>query len=145
VSVNSEGTVVFNSSQKLAALTVTGDSVATMQARPNGSSSIARVLRLGSLNLGPDGTPTGTLDLKDNVMLIDYSGSSPEGTWNGSAYTGITGWIQIGYDGGLWDGQGIVTSITTAISPNVLTLIGICEASEALGFTGDTAVWGTET
>jgi hypothetical protein len=58
----------------------------------------------GGLSLG-----TGaTLDLTDNQLFIHYnpSGPDPMGT--------IFGYIQSGYDGGLWNGTGIISSTAAA-------------------------------
>ena len=63
----------------------------------------------------------------------------PIGSWNGSAYTGLTGLVAAGYNGGAQNGPGIMTSESHAISPNVLTqlvslsnLSGPCVAPSAL-------------
>jgi hypothetical protein len=80
------------------------------------------------------------LDLRDHDLVIHYAGASPIGSWNGSAYTGITGMIQSGRNGGAWDGSGIVTSMSAAADG--LTGIGVAEASDLLGISaGQTATW----
>jgi hypothetical protein len=50
------------------------------------------------------------------------------GTWNGSAYTGLTGLIASGRNGGAWNGSGIVTSMTDAVGAGALTSVGIATA-----------------
>ena len=50
---------------------------------------------------------TAKLNLSDNDLIADYSGASPIGTLSGSTYTGITGLIQTGRNGGTWNGYGI--------------------------------------
>ena len=47
-----------------------------------------------------------TLDLNDNDLILKYSGVSPIGTWNGAAYTEITGLIKSARNGGTWDATG---------------------------------------
>lgn len=89
----------------------------------------------------------GKLDLRDKSLVIDYvSGSSPIGSWNGSAYTGIAGMIASGYSGGTWTGSGIVTSMSPALAPSSLTTIGYAEASSTFGISGaQTAVFSGQT
>ena len=45
----------------------------------------------------------GKLNLNDEALAVDYSSASPIGTWNGSAYTGITNLITTGRNGGNWN------------------------------------------
>ena len=86
------------------------------------------------------------LNLNDNDMIIDYTGTSTIGSWNGSAYTGLTGMIQQGRNGGSWTGTGIVTGMTAAKDPSTLTNLGIAEASQVLGLSGtQTTLWDGQT
>jgi probable HAF family extracellular repeat protein len=75
------------------------------------------------------------LNLNDKQLTVNYSGTSPIGSWNGSAYTGITGMIQSGRNGGSWNGTGIVTS---SASGN-LTTLGVADVNGevAVKFTYD--------
>jgi hypothetical protein len=109
----------------------------------------------GKLRVISNGTSAGTskvtsiivntgngakLDLTNNDAVIEYSASSPRGTWTGGQYTGLQGLIASGNNNGTWTGPGI-TSSAAAATPGYTTL-GIAEASEALGLTGSqTAVW----
>jgi hypothetical protein len=69
-------------------------------------------------------------------------GSGKVGSWNGSAYTGVTGLIQSGRNGGSWDGSGIVT---TGASGS-LTTLGVATAAGALGLaSGQTGTWAGRT
>jgi hypothetical protein len=80
------------------------------------------------------------LDLTNNDAVIEYSASSPRGTWTGSQYTGLQGLIASGNNNDTWTGPGIISSAAAA-TPGYTTL-GIAEASEALGLSGSqTAVW----
>lgn len=86
------------------------------------------------------------LNLNDNDMIVDYTGTSALGSWSGSAYTGLTGMIQQGRNGGSWTGSGIVTGMTAAKDPNTLTNLGIAEASQVLGLSGtQTTLWDGQT
>src|SRR5439155_1676938 len=98
------------------------------------SGSIA-VLSTGGL---PAGTSTLTsltidsgckLDLTDN-KLIAFGGASAS-SWTGTAYGGIAGLVQKGYNGGFQTGSGIVTSQTAAIKPSVLTALVTMSAADA--------------
>ncbi|HYO10710.1 MAG TPA: glycosyl hydrolase family 18 protein, partial [Tepidisphaeraceae bacterium] len=90
----------------------------------------------------------GTLDLKDKDLIIDHpaGGASPLGSWNGSAYTGVTGMVQSGRAGGAWTGSGIVTTLPAAAGAKPLTALGVSAASTALGISGaQTKLWGGKT
>jgi hypothetical protein len=122
-----EGSVTFNVSQHLKSLLIRSSGLAKM------SQNGGHVLITRNLSINPEG---GRLDLTDNDLVVDYNSVSALGTWNGFGYDGITGLIARGYDGGVWDGAGIVTSMTAAISPNSLTTLGVAEASDSLGISG---------
>jgi hypothetical protein len=131
VNVGSAGWVNFNATQHLKSLTVTGH--ATL------SAGGAKVLRTKSLNV------SGWLDLKDNDLIVDYETSSPIGSWNGGAYTGVTGMIQSGMNGGEWNGNGLMSSSTGDMA-TAHTGLGCAEATEILGIgPGQTEVWSGET
>src|SRR5439155_14171936 len=70
------------------------------------------------------------LDLNDNDLIVDYSSASPQGTWNGTAYTDLTGLIASGRHGRAWDGPGIVSSAARA--NNLMTTLGIDESADVL-------------
>jgi hypothetical protein len=130
VNVASSGSVVFNSTQHLEGLAIT-NGVATLSAGGN------RVLVTRNLSV----TGTGKLDLTNNDLILNYSSISPVGTWNGSAYTNVTGLVASGYNGGNWNGNGIQTSSSSSI-----TGLGVAEASQALSISGtQTAVFAGET
>ncbi|MEA2707878.1 MAG: hypothetical protein QOF78_479 [Phycisphaerales bacterium] len=110
----------------------------------------------GTIEVVANGTSSGTskvtdlsivdakLDLRDNDLVVNYSGASPLGISNGARYTGVTGNIQSASNAGAWDGPGITTSMSDAASG--LTTLGIAEAADVLGLTGsDTALWGGQT
>jgi hypothetical protein len=88
--------------------------------------------------------PQGKLELADNDLAINYSGSSPIGTFNGSIYSGLTGQIQRAYDFGAWDGAyGISTSMSDA--SNGLTTLAIAEAGNMFGLgASETAMFDGE-
>ena len=130
--VDSGAAAVMNASQNLANLTVNG--TATLSQNGN------RVILTRGLSV------SGRLDLVDNDLALNYTGSSPIGSWTGSAYTGVSGMLAAGRSGGTWSGNGIVTSMSAAISPNVLTTLGVAEAGDVLDFTGGaTQLWDGQT
>jgi hypothetical protein len=69
----------------------------------------------------------GRLDLSNNKLIVAGAGTS--GAWNGSAYTGVTGLVVAGRNGGTWNGTGIITSQSTAANGNFTTL-GVATAGE---------------
>jgi hypothetical protein len=97
--------------------------------RDNGSTSGTSVVT--SLALGA----SATLDLRDHDTILK---SASRGSWNGAAYTGVTGLIASGYNDGDWSGKGIVTSVTSAVYPNTLTSLGVATAAD-IGASG--TVW----
>jgi hypothetical protein len=143
VDVNANGlgnaTTLFDQTQRLSALTIGAGGSARLV---SGADMVLRVA--GALNI----TGSGRFDLTDNDLVLDYGGgaASPVGTWNGSAYTGVSGLIQRGSNGGLWDGAlgGIFTSAPAAALGH--TTLAIAEARDVLGITGaQTAVFDGET
>jgi hypothetical protein len=77
----------------------------------------------------------GKLDLTDNRLIT----TSPAGTWNGSAYSDVTGLLASGRNTGNWDGSGIVTSVASG----EFTSLAIARASD-IGISA-TAVWAGQT
>jgi hypothetical protein len=129
--------VNLSGSATVASLSLSGG--ATLSVGVNGS----RILRTSGLSIGDD----STLNLNDNDLIIDYTGgtaASPIGSWNGSAYTGVTGLIARGYNFSAWDGNALVT--TTANARAGLTTLAPAEAGTSLGITGNqTATWNGQT
>jgi hypothetical protein len=103
----------------------------------NASAANANTSRVNTL------TVTGELDLRDNKLIVN---NGTVGTRSGSTYTGLTGLIQSGRNGGNWSGNGIITSQTQATTSN-LTSIGIATAQQVKGLStaSATAVWAGET
>jgi hypothetical protein len=82
------------------------------------------------------------LDLAGGRMIVR---GDDLGSYNGTSYTGITGLIASGRNGGGWAGSGIVTSKTDATSGNY-TSIGVARASDILPATATaTALWAGQT
>jgi hypothetical protein len=107
-------------------------------AQNGGSSGTSKVTSLEIIE--------GSLDLKDNDLVVDYANTSPIGTASNGTYSGLTGKIQSGYNFTAWDGPGIVTSMADAQSNVGLTTLAIAEAADVLFLTGtDTAEWGGQT
>ncbi len=133
LTITSAGNITFGSTQHLAGLTVTGGTVAM-----SASSGTDYVLVTNALSI----SSPGKVDLSNNDMVVDYTGGSVLGSWNGSAYTGVTGNIASGRNGGSWNGSGLVTSQSSAIAPNILTTLGVAEASATLALApGQTTLW----
>ncbi|HYO09042.1 MAG TPA: PQQ-dependent sugar dehydrogenase [Tepidisphaeraceae bacterium] len=83
------------------------------------------------------------LDIGESRLGVDYgTPASPRGSLIGSTYTGLSGLIQSGRNGGAWNGTGIITSAAAAAPPNLLTSIGLEEAEFVLGISGNqTTLW----
>jgi hypothetical protein len=104
-----------------------------VQVNANGTpDGITRVRRL---NL----TPGTVLNLRDNDLIVR---EGAVGSLTGSTYTGITGQIQSGRNGGGWNGSGIVSTSATGN----FTTLGVATASQVKGINpGDTATWNGQT
>jgi hypothetical protein len=107
-----------------ASLTVRG----AAQVLPSGGGTSGGTSRVGALDVAAG----GTLDLTDNKLIV---AGGDLGTFSGSIYTGITGWVQQGRDGGAWDGSGIVTS--SAVPGSNFTTLGVALADD-VGKVGQT-------
>jgi hypothetical protein len=73
-------------------------------------------------------TNGGKIDLTDNTMVVR---TGDVGTASGGAYTGVTGLVQRGRNGGAWNGTGIVTSVTDAAAASPLTTLAVATAQQA--------------
>ncbi|HWA50641.1 MAG TPA: hypothetical protein VG742_20400 [Dongiaceae bacterium] len=83
-----------------------------------------KIVRSGVVSM----SGTSKIDLADNDMVVDYSGSSQLPT--------IKGYLLAGRNGGSWTGNSL-TSSSAALDPN-LTALGYGEASDVLGVSGGT-------
>jgi autotransporter-associated beta strand protein len=112
---------------------------ATMQLAQSATTPNNVVLKAPSCSIAG----SGKLDLKDNKLIVT---STPTGSWNGSAYTGVTGLIARGYNGGDFLGGGVVTTMSGATGGNSLTSIGVA-SNNALGLStfGGTSVAASDT
>jgi acrosin len=115
VTVNSDAagtaTAHFDVTQDLAALTILGGGTAVMEL--NGS----RVIDTDALTVAA----TGKLDLTDNDLIVDYAGASQLAV--------VQVLINLGRNGGAWNGNGITSSAAAANAQHNTTL-GAMEASE---------------
>jgi hypothetical protein len=122
LTLNANAIVNIGAKQNLAAMNVGAKGVTTINA--NG----ATVVTSKTLTVATG----GKLDVTNNRMVVT---DGIKGSWSGGKYTDMTGLIQSGKNGGLWNGTGIVTSMLDA--KNLLTTIGIADADES-GFAGKT-------
>ena len=113
VNVVSGASVQFGSAPQLASLNVSGLAVIA----PSGSSGSCLVT--GSLSL----PGTGTLDLNNNDLIIDYSGASP--------LNAIQGWINSARANGAWTGSGLTSSAARNNASHNTTLGAIERADYA--------------
>ena len=124
------------STQKVLSLTnnsfdVSGTGTVKMYA--TGTGTQVSVIRAFSV------TGSGRIDITDNKIVT----KNAVGTASAGVYSGVSGLIQSGRNGGNWSGSGIVTSVATGS----LTGIGVATAQQVKGLAnaGDTAVWAGET
>jgi hypothetical protein len=109
------GTVQFEN-VRASSLTVNAGKVQiSSKASPNSApgTSVVQSLSIGS---------GAALDVANNAMIIDYSGSSP--------INAIQGYISSGYNGGDWAGNGVTSSSAAAAAASAhRTALGYAEAS----------------
>jgi subtilisin-like proprotein convertase family protein len=133
VTVDANAAVTFPTSQHFLSLSIASAASATL------ASGASRTIYTRTLTL----TGSAKLDLTDNDLILDYSGATPLGTYGGSAYTGVTGLVAAGRNGGNWSAA---SGITTSASPGLLTGLAIADAASAFGLgSGQTKPYGTET
>jgi hypothetical protein len=114
--VDAGASAIFASSQRFESLTIDGKAtIASGGDKVNANKSLSIA---------------GQLDVTDNDLLIDYTGSTIAGTWTGSGYTGVSGLVASGFNGGAWNGNGIVSSMADA--SDAVKLVGVAEAADLL-------------
>jgi endonuclease I len=121
--------VTFSSTQHLRALEVNG--VATV-AQHGGHPVVT-----GTLNVAPG----GRIDVKDNDLIVN-NGSA--GSATAGVYSGVQGEVQRGFNGGVWNGNGIVTSMPDAAGGLTSIGVGTAEQVKGIGPT-DTDTWNGQT
>lgn len=121
---HSAGALTMTVSQRVARLNIGAGAVATL-AGAGGDN----VLRTNILGIAGGAVPTGTLNLTDENMILDYTGASP--------LTTVRSQLASGRNGGNWNGTGIRSSTAAAAIPKN-TGLGYAEASDLLGGGGGT-------
>ena len=124
--VNVSGTTgVGPSPAFLSASYVRGGSLSVMsgtaQIKDNSFSTGTSIVNTLAIGVG------GKVDLRDNGLVIQ---TATIGTWTGVNYTGVTGTIASGYNGGLQNGSGLLTTMSSAVDPNTLTNLGVSSGVE---------------
>jgi hypothetical protein len=99
------GTGIVNA---LAGSAVSARSIRQYQLQVGGNVTLAQnfvpaVSRVNVLNITGGATPTGKLDLKNNALVVDYSGTSQLNT--------VAAQVAFANHGGAWDRAGITTSL----------------------------------
>jgi autotransporter-associated beta strand protein len=119
-------------SETMGAFSVTGNATSTVGATGTASQLGTAMLRVTSLTVNTG----GKLDLANNRLIDDYSGSTP--------ITSIRTAIAAGYANGAWTGPGIQSSSAIA---NPTRALGYADASDVLAFangaTSDTFLGST--
>jgi hypothetical protein len=90
------------------------------------NNSSAGASKVNDLIIAGGASPTATLDLSNNVLIINYSGSSPAAS--------VRDQIRAGFNAGDWQGLGITSSkAALAAATSVKTAIGYAESSSLFG------------
>jgi autotransporter-associated beta strand protein len=126
VIVNTGGTFDAANTQTIPALTVNsgGTAVVTVGTLKVGNNSGAVPLTI------PTGTNTGKLNIQNHALVVDYAAGNETAN-----IQSVRSQIIAGYNGGAWNGPGIVSSIAAA---DATRAIGYAQASEVLGPSGGT-------
>jgi hypothetical protein len=129
VTVLGGGSIAFGNSNHVSGLTINSTGIATLNAGND------KTIRADAISI------SGRLDLKDNRLITPAA----VGSATGSVYSGVSGLVQSGRNGGSWNGNGIVTSQTQALGGNY-TSIGVARASDVRPSTATaTALWNGQT
>ncbi|MBC8108646.1 MAG: pre-peptidase C-terminal domain-containing protein [Anaerolineae bacterium] len=125
VNVNGGPTVTFSASQKFDALNIASGA----SARVAGGAGVAIVTRALTI------AGTGTLDLNDSALVLDYTGAT--------GLTSIQSLINSGRAGGAWTGPGLTSTAARNASPKNTTLAAI-EATDYKLANGAAALFAGE-
>jgi hypothetical protein len=105
-------------------MTINGGVVRVAPGRSTSATS-----KVSSLTIAGGASPTAAIDLGDNDLIIDYTGSSP--------LTTIAAQIASGFGAGSWNGNGIRSSIASTDDPqtgNPRTALGFSAAPDYAGY-----------
>jgi hypothetical protein len=116
VVVETGGSVVFNTAQHIADLTIGNGASAAMAA------GASKTMLLNNITLAA----TARFDIRNSAMVVRGGNA---GIFNGTTYDGVTGDIARAYNFSSWDGDGIRTSMSQALEG--LTTVGIANADDA--------------
>jgi hypothetical protein len=106
-----------------------------------GTVALEATQRLSSLAID---TTDARLDARDHDIILDYSGSSPLGVFDGVKYTGVLGMIATGYNFGALDGNGLATTMPQAQAG--LTTLAAADAADLYGLApADTTLYEGQT
>jgi autotransporter-associated beta strand protein len=110
------GTLALGSNL-LGSASVSVSGAATLRLLP--TANFDRVVKTASVSA----TAGGTINIENNKLILT---AQTVGSWNGSAYTGVTGLIQSGYGPNQdFTGSGIVTAQSNATAGNTLATVGV--------------------
>ena len=99
IDVSGSGHLIFNSAQTLGSLAIADDATVTVSQGSGGNAG--NVLQLNSISV----SPTATLDLGDNSMILYYAPSDES-----NDLSTVRSLLTTGYNGGAWNGPGIDSS-----------------------------------
>jgi len=127
VVTSNSSAVAFGATQHLASLSLGGASSASVAAGGT------KTLLVKSLDIAGGASPTARLDMADNNLIVDYSGSGV------GPLTQVRDWVKAGANFDpksgdlLWNGNGI-TSSTAAAGDHMLVGLGVRNAVDAGAF-----------
>ena len=145
--LSGSGTKYFaDGSSVLAALDSPGSSVVESAAQVTTGYVRERSLDVwGEMTIAQNGTAGGTsrvndlvigigggMDVKDNKLIVagGAGGAGDVGAFDGVAYSGLSGFVQRGYNFGAWDGDGLVTTMFDAGPSRGITTLAVATADE---------------
>jgi glucose/arabinose dehydrogenase len=129
INVASGASVVFDITQHLAALNIDGGDVSF------NAPGVALITDLLTM------TADSQLNITSGSLII---GNATAGTWNGTTYSDVTGWIDPVLNQGTWQSKGITSP--QAANSNGQMVVAAANASDLLGLLpGETSVWRGQT
>jgi hypothetical protein len=113
------GTVTIGTALSVGSMSITGGTLQLASNTTLGSGSVTSNINLTSLSI----TGNGVLDVSNNHVIITYGSSDP--------ITTIAGYIKSGYNGGAWNGPGIISSAARTPTNGLLYGLGYADSADA--------------
>jgi hypothetical protein len=114
------GTLTVGAALSVGSMTITGGTLKLAANTTLGSGTVSSNVNLTSLSI----TGNGVLDVNNNHIIISYGASDP--------ITTIAGYIKSGYNGGGWNGPGIISSAAQTTTNGLSYGLGYADGGDGV-------------